>query len=125
MYMTHAHGAMRKNSHAIEREKVHGCQKSNVYAPVSLPCALLDDLVPSDWPTFIAYGVVSTGVYVSEDGGDYVIDVIEGVAVAQSVLRDREDFTKPFSIRGCKKWHEESLCPMGTISSRHTRTHSS
>ena len=37
MYTNHAHGAMRKNSHAIEREKVHGCQKSKVYAPVRLP----------------------------------------------------------------------------------------
>ena len=33
--MTHAHGARRKSSHAIKN--VHGCQRSKVRAPVSLP----------------------------------------------------------------------------------------
>ena len=49
----------------------------------------LDDLIPSDWPTFIAYGVVSTGVYVSEDGGDYVIDVNEWLGGVHLLVRVR------------------------------------
>ena len=37
MYTNHAHGAMRKSSHAIEREKSTGVKSQKCCAPVSLP----------------------------------------------------------------------------------------
>ena len=43
MYMTHARGAMRRNSHAIEK-KQNDTRGLLVRAPVSLPCVLLKEL---------------------------------------------------------------------------------
>ena len=47
--MNHAHGATRRNSHANNRGKIHGCQKSKVYAPVSLPCKYPNAEYPSNF----------------------------------------------------------------------------
>ena len=73
MYMKHAHGAMRKKSHAIEREKSTGVksQKSKVCARVSLPwtaaraCAATEDPLDDLFGNFsgqihpaFTYGVV-------------------------------------------------------------------
>ena len=59
MYTEHAHGARRNNAHAIEGKHVHGCQKSKVYAPVSLPWLLQHMRAPTT-PIFYAGSVLDS-----------------------------------------------------------------
>ena len=43
--MGHAHGARRKNSHAIEKKTSTGVKSQKVYAPVSLICRTREPMI--------------------------------------------------------------------------------